>query len=131
MQLSANGRGRRSPVRIELRGIELFGYHGATEEERERGQLFVYDVELEVGDRGASDRLADAVDYAEVAAALREVAERRFHLLEALATSIADALAERFPVEHVEVRVRKPEVRPGGVDLEFAAVTAARAGRRE
>jgi dihydroneopterin aldolase len=116
-------------VKIELRGLELFGHHGASEEERDRGQRFVYDVELEVGERGANDVLADAVDYREVAAALREVADRRFHLLEALATAIADALVARFPVEHVKVRVRKPEVRPAGIDLEFAAVTAERAGR--
>ena len=113
-------------MKIELQGIELFGHHGVGEEERERGQLFVYDIELEVGERGASDRIETAVDYREVAAALREIAGRRFRLLEALATAIADDLFERFPVERVQVRVRKPEVRPSGVDLEFAAVTAVR-----
>jgi dihydroneopterin aldolase len=113
-------------MRIELRGLELFGHHGATEEERERGQLFLYDVELEVGERGANDVLAEAVDYREVAAAVREVASGRYQLLEALATAIADALMERFPVEHLKVRVRKPDVRPAGIDLEFAAVTAER-----
>jgi dihydroneopterin aldolase len=113
-------------MKIELRGIELFGHHGVGEEERARGQRFVYDVELEVGERGASDRIEDAVDYREVAAAVREIAGGQFRLLEALATAIADALFERFPAEHVKVRVRKPEVRPAGVDLEFAAVTAER-----
>jgi len=111
---------------IELRGIELFGHHGVTEEERERGQRFVYDVELDVGERGSSDRIEDAVDYREVASTVRRVAETRFALLEALATAIADALYEQFAPERVRVRVRKPEVRPGGVDLEFAAVTAER-----
>jgi 7,8-dihydroneopterin aldolase/epimerase/oxygenase len=118
-------------MKIELRGLELFGHHGATEEERERGQLFLYDVELEVGERGADDRLDGAVDYRDVAAAVREVAGRRFQLLEALATGIADALVDRFPVERARVRVRKPEVRPAGIDLEFAAVTAERAGARK
>ena len=113
-------------MKIELRGLELFGHHGVTEEERERGQLFVYDVELEVGERGADDRIEAAVDYREVAEAVREVAERRHRLLEALATAIADTLVERFPVDRVRVRVRKPEVRPAGIDLEFAAVTAER-----
>jgi dihydroneopterin aldolase len=113
-------------MKVELRGLELFGHHGVTEAERDRGQLFVYDVELEVGERGASDRIEDAVDYREVAATLREVADRRFSLLEALATTIADTLVERFPVERVTVRVRKPEVSPAGIDLEFAAVTVER-----
>ncbi len=57
---------------------------------------------------------------------VREVAERRHRLLEALATAIAEALVERFSAERVTVRVRKPEVRPAGIELEFAAVTAER-----
>jgi dihydroneopterin aldolase len=113
-------------VRIELRGLELFGHHGVTEEERERGQLFVYDVELEVGERGANDRIEDAVDYREVAATVQHIAAGRFALLEALATAIADALFDQFAPAHVRVRVRKPEVRPAGIELEFAAVTVSR-----
>ncbi len=113
-------------MKVELLGLELHGHHGVTEDERERGQLFVYDIELEVGEQGASDRIEDAVDYRLVAAAVREVAERRHHLLEALATAIAETLVERFPVERVKVRVRKPEIRPAGVELEFAAVTVER-----
>ncbi len=113
-------------MKVELYGIELFGHHGVGKEEQARGQRFVYDVELEVGERGATDRIEDAVDYREVAKTVREIAGGQFRLLEALATAIADALVERFAVEHVKVRVRKPEVRPSGVDLEFAAVTVER-----
>ena len=113
-------------MKVELRGLELYGYHGVLPEERERGQRFVYDVELEVGERGASDRIEEAVDYRLVAAAVSEVNDRQFELLEALASTLADTLAERFEVEHVRVRVRKPEVRPAGLELEFSAVTAER-----
>jgi len=86
----------------------------------------LFGVELEVGDRGADDRIENAVDYRDVAAVVREIADGRFRLLEALASTIADTLIERFPVERAKVRVRKPEVRPSGVDLEFAAVTVER-----
>ena len=113
-------------MKVELRGLELFGYHGVHEHERENGQLFHYDVELEVGERGSDDRIENAVDYSKVAAAVREVAGGQFRLLEALATAIADLLVERFEPEWVKVRVRKPEVRPAGIDLEFAAVTVER-----
>jgi dihydroneopterin aldolase len=113
-------------VIVELRGLELRGFHGAEAEERERGQVFLFDIALEVGDRGASDRLADAVDYTEVAATVREVNERRFDLLEALGSAVAEALLERFGPEWVRVRVRKPEVRPAGIDVEFSAVTVMR-----
>jgi 7,8-dihydroneopterin aldolase/epimerase/oxygenase len=113
-------------VKVELRGLELYGYHGVHDHEREQGQMFLYDVELEVGERGADDRIENAVDYSKVAATVREVAEQPYSLLEALATAVADELAERFAPEHVKVRVRKPEVRPGGIDVEFAAVTVER-----
>jgi dihydroneopterin aldolase len=113
-------------VRVELSGLHVFGYHGVEEEEQRLGQLFLYDVEMEVGDRGASDRIEDAVDYREVAQAVREVSGRRFALLEALATAVAEALLERFPIEHVRVRVRKPQVKPAGMTVEHSAVTVER-----
>ena len=111
---------------VELHGIELHGFHGVLEEERRDGQRFLYDVELEVGDRGVSDRIEDAVDYREVAATVREVNDRQFRLLEALASAVADAIVERFGVERVKVRVRKPEVRPAGLLVEHSAVTVER-----
>jgi dihydroneopterin aldolase len=113
-------------VKVELRGVQLHGFHGAYEDEQHDGQQFLYDVELEVGERGADDRLAHAVDYTAVAAAVREVNERRFDLLEALATTLADTLMERFGPDAVRVRVRKPEVRPAGLTVEYSAVTVER-----
>jgi dihydroneopterin aldolase len=108
---------------IELNGLELFGYHGVLEDEREHGQTFWYDVELEVGEWGANDRLEDTVDYRLVVDAVREVNERRFDLLEALASTVAETLIDRFAIARVKVRVRK---RPGGMPVEFSAVTAER-----
>jgi dihydroneopterin aldolase len=113
-------------MRIELRGLDVFGYHGVEEDEKRDGQQFLYDVELEVGDRGANDRIEDALDYRLVAQAVREVSERRFDLLEALASAVADTLMERFSPERLVVRVRKPQVKPAGVTVEFAAVTVER-----
>jgi dihydroneopterin aldolase len=99
-------------VTIELTGLELRGLHGVLDEERREGQRFVFDVELDVGEEAArSDRIEEAVDYRDVAATVREVSDaRRYHLLEALAAAVADALLERFPVGRVRVRVAKPDV---------------------
>lgn len=109
---------------VELAGLELYAYHGVNAEERHAGQRFLFDVSLEVGDAGLSDRIEDAVDYREVAAAVREVSSgTQFHLLEALAAAVADALLERFPVESVRVRVRKPTV---ALPVEHSAVTVER-----
>ncbi|MBV8258862.1 MAG: dihydroneopterin aldolase [Actinobacteria bacterium] len=104
-------------ITVEVRGLRIFGWHGVHEEERERGQDFVFDVELDVGDRGSSDRLEDAVDYSAVARAVRDVSDARpYRLLEALAGAVADELELRFAPVRVRVRVTKPEVRPGGLE---------------
>ena len=64
----------------------------------------------------------DAVDYVEVARVVQEVSDaRQFALLEALASAVADELERRFAPERVRVRVRKPEVRPAGLDGTVAA----------
>jgi dihydroneopterin aldolase len=112
---------------VELHGLHVFGYHGVYEEEQRLGQLFLFDVELEVGDRGADDRLEGAIDYSQVAAAIRELSStRRFDLIEALATATAELLHERFSPERVRVRVRKPQVTPAGMTVEYSAATAER-----
>jgi len=105
----------------------VFGYHGVEEEEKRLGQLFLFDIELEVGERGADDRLENAIDYTQVAMAVRELSNaRRFDLLEALATEVADLIYEQFAPERVKVRVRKPQVKPAGMTVEFSAVTVER-----
>ena len=108
---------------VELFGLELFGYHGVLESERANGQRFLYDLWLEVGERGRSDRIEEAVDYREVVEAVREVHERPHELLEALAADVADALLVRFGLDSVRVRVRKPDVE---LPVEFSAVSVER-----
>jgi len=116
-------------MQIELRGIELHGFHGVLPEERERGQRFLFDVRLDVPDAAVSDRLDDAVDYREVVRAVREVSDgRTFQLLEALAAAVADELLARFPADAARVRVRKPDV-VLDPPVEFAAATAERSRR--
>jgi dihydroneopterin aldolase len=112
---------------VEVAGLELQGHHGASEDEQERGQTFLFDLRLEVSDAALSDRIEDAVDYREVVRCVQEVSDgRRFALLEALAAAAADTILGRFPIERVRVRVRKPEVRPAGLAVEWTAATVER-----
>ena len=109
-------------ITVEVRDLRVFGRHGVHDEERERGQDFLFDVELDVGERGTNDRLEAAVDYVEVTRAVKEVSDRKqFSLLEALASAVADELERRFAPDRIRVRVRKPEVRPAGLDGDVAA----------
>jgi dihydroneopterin aldolase len=98
---------------IELQGIELRAFHGVLDDERREGQRFLVDLELDLADEtaAATDAIEDAVDYRDVVATLVEVSDARaYHLLEAFATAIADALLEGFSLSRARVRVRKPDV---------------------
>lgn len=98
---------------IFLRGMVFYGYHGATPQEKELGQRFVVDLELEVDLKvpGASDDLKDTVDYSRVYWAVKETLEGPSHnLLESLAGEVARGLLSNFPLDGVRVRVTKPHV---------------------
>lgn len=117
---------------LELSGLELYGYHGVLERERREGQRFLVDLELEPRSAAsaASDDIADAVDYRLAVEAVRDVFdERRYQLLEALATAIADRLLRDLPVRRARVRVRKPDVRLA-VPVEHSAVVVVRVSER-
>jgi dihydroneopterin aldolase len=104
-------------ITIELRALRIFGHHGVHEHEKRDGQDFLFDVDLAVGERGVSDRLADAADYSAVARTVQQLSDARsYDLLEALATAIADELLQRFGAERALVRITKPGVRPGGLE---------------
>ena len=108
---------------VEIHGLEVFGHHGAGEEERLRGQAFLFDITLELNEP-AADELAATVDYRAVRDAVREVSEAKtYTLLESLAVAAADAIVSRFAVESAGVRVRKP-------GITWAEWTAATASRR-
>ena len=113
---------------VEVLGIELVGHHGVLQDERRRGQRFVVDVWLEAADERAtvSDSIDDAVDYRAVLAIVQETSTARdYHLLEALASAIAERLVAELSVASVRVRVRKPDVRLA-LPVDHAAVTVER-----
>ena len=98
--------------RITLRSMQFMGRYGVSSEERAEPQPIEVDlvVRLDLSMPAKSDHLADTVNYATLFELARQVVEERsFHLLEALAGAIADAVLAAHPVDDVEVRVRKPK----------------------
>lgn len=112
--------------RIRLSGVRGTGFHGVFDHERRDGQEFAVDVELvlDLSRAGASDALADTVNYGEIGAAvLGRITGEPFDLIERLATVIADDVLRGHPaVDEVGVTVHKPQA-PVGVP--FADVTVA------
>jgi dihydroneopterin aldolase len=121
-----------SEDRILLTGMMFHGNHGVLPAERELGQRFVVDIELDCDLRpaGTSDDLAETVDYSEVHGKVREIVEGEpAQLIETVAERIASAiLEEQIRVEAVRIRVTKPDVRLGDTVLEGSAVEILRRG---
>jgi dihydroneopterin aldolase/2-amino-4-hydroxy-6-hydroxymethyldihydropteridine diphosphokinase len=95
---------------ILITGLRELGVHGVLPEEQARPQPFEVDVALQVdlAAAGESDSLDDTVDYAAVSEAIaRVVASERYHLLERLATRIAEVCCADPRVAGVSVTVRK------------------------
>ncbi|MFT3763659.1 MAG: dihydroneopterin aldolase [Pseudoxanthomonas sp.] len=95
-----------------LEADALIGVYGF---ERVAPQKLRFDVEMGCDNRkaGASDELADTIDYAQVADAIVAIcAESKFQLVEALAERVAAELLRRFPIETLSLRVTKPGAVP-------------------
>lgn len=96
--------------KIVLGNLEFYGHHGVSPEEREVGGRYAVDVELslDLAPAGRSDELAQTVDYSEVYRLVKRIGKgERFHLIEALAERMAQAVLEAFPVEEVHLRLKK------------------------
>jgi FolB domain-containing protein len=98
---------------IELRGLLASGYCGILPEEKHRPQPLEIDLDIRADLRpaGASDDVADTVDYGAICEIVeRVVHNERFALLERLAERLAEVVLSDERVEAVTVTVRK--VRP-------------------
>jgi 7,8-dihydroneopterin aldolase/epimerase/oxygenase len=96
---------------IFIEGLEVYGHHGVTDEEKVLGQRLLYDVRLTMDecDAAHTDDVSDTVDYTEVIDVIVDVATTgSYSLLERLARLTAEAIIRRFPVDEVWVQVTKP-----------------------
>ena len=109
--------------RIELKGLECFGYHGVLPEEKATGQHFYVDATcwLDCGPAAKSDDLRLTLNYAELAELIYGIVtgEPR-DLIETVAAEIADTVMSRFELLHaVEITIHKPSA---PIPLTFADV---------
>jgi FolB domain-containing protein len=97
--------------RIRISDLLLRGIVGIKPEERVKPQDILVNLELVADCRpaGASDDIADAVNYRTVAKdVIAHVEESRYLTVEKLATELARLVLERYPVAELTIRVEKP-----------------------
>jgi dihydropteroate synthase len=108
----AGRRGASGPDRVSLTGLRMPGFHGVYGFEREQGQEFVVDadLELDLAPAARSDDVADTVHYGELADRLAAVVRGDpVNLIETLAERLADVCLAESLVVAATVTVHKPQ----------------------
>lgn len=98
---------------IHLSGLEVFAHHGVFDVERQNGQRFVFDVDIEcdISQASVSDDLSDTLDYSAVAVAIRDaVVGEPVNLLETLALRVIRVIFGFDKAESVILTIHKPDV---------------------
>jgi dihydroneopterin aldolase len=115
-------------MRVNLKEMIFYGFHGVAPEERSLGQRFIVNFSFQTAqehDREISS-LEDTVDYTKVYEIIKHVIEEHtFQLLEDCANLILDTVMKTFPeIVHSVVKIKKPSVPIRGileaVELEMA-----------
>lgn len=113
---------------MRLEGIEVYAHHGVLDEEKEHGQTFIVDVELQLDLAAAAkeDDLSSTIDYGELAIAVHDrVSGERWDLIERVAERVADLVLEDGRVTSVSVTIHKPAA-PIAVAFSDVSVTVHR-----
>ena len=101
-------------AKIRILNMMFYGFHGQYEYEREQGQKFYFDVEVNTkNDRVVeSDDVADTINSSTIYSIVKDAVEnKKFHLLQALAGHIGDKLIASNPVvAEVKITIRKQNV---------------------
>jgi len=113
--------------RILINAARLSAHIGVSDEERAQPQDLVFDITLlhDLREAGESDDFSKTICYAEVIREVEGILAKPFHLIEAVAETVAARVLADFAVEEITVRVRKPGAFPGR-SIDHAAVEITR-----
>ena len=96
--------------KIKLNNIQLYGYHGVSDMEKNTGQEFELDVEISPScNTPISDNIENTIDYSILHKEVVKIfTESKYNLIEYLAKRIVDELTKKFKVSFCKVVIRKP-----------------------
>jgi len=96
--------------KLKIEGMEFYAYHGCLPFEKEVGNTFLVDVELETEMQLVvkTDALADAVDYSLVYEVVRKEMVVPSKMIEHAANRVLSSLKKQFPqVIHCRIKLTK------------------------
>jgi 7,8-dihydroneopterin aldolase/epimerase/oxygenase len=113
---------------VIVKGLQLWGTHGAYPEENKLGQKFIVDVEAsyDMTTVCSTDNLETGLSYVTVyEIATKVVTTEQHKLLQRVAQRIAEEVIKAYPIKQVRVTVKKPSVAIGGI-LDYTAASIVR-----
>ena len=109
---------------IRIDNLEVYAYHGAYDEEKEKGQYFYVNAELYTNTRkaGMNDDLDVSTNYGTVCDFIHDfMTKHTYDLIETVAEQLAQALLLEFKlVKSVLLEIRKPHA---PIEREFESVS--------
>lgn len=104
-------------MKIHLKGLTFYAYHGVYSEENQKGNSFVIDLTLSIKKTQIEiDELTETVDYSAVRSQIAEEMQTPTKLLETLAQKIQLRLFKKFEeVQKVKLKIKKLSPAIGGV----------------
>lgn len=109
---------------IRIDNLEVYAYHGAYDEEKEKGQYFYVNAELYTNTRkaGMNDDLDASTNYGTVCNFIHDfMTKHTYDLIETVAEQLAQALLLEFKlVKSVLLEIRKPHA---PIEREFESVS--------
>jgi dihydroneopterin aldolase len=105
---------------VFIQGLTVDALIGCYEWEKDKRQKIRFDIEMawDIRKAGASDALAETLDYNAVATRVTQFAEEnQFELVEALAENVASIITEEFAVPGLRLRLSKLEAIENTIDV--------------
>lgn len=111
--------------KIYIKDLEIYGFHGVNQQEKDMGQRFLVSLELflSLQDAGESDDLDKTVSYAQVCIDIEEEFKKeKYDLIEKAAEKLAEFVLISYKlVDRVKVKIKKPWA-PIGKPLDHVSV---------
>jgi len=96
---------------LSIKNLKIPAKHGVYDFEKNKNGIFEIDIHiyLDLANAMISDDLQDSVDYAKVVELAKRVfLKRDYNLIEFAAGKICEKIMEKYSIEKVIVKVRKP-----------------------
>ena len=93
---------------IKINEIQLFGYHGLYEEEKENGQNFIISLSIDIDYMDKNDIIDKTIDYTKILNEVKDTFnQKRYNLIESLAVAISDNLMRDKKINFLDISIKK------------------------